>query len=394
MDNDFISIVIPVYNAESYLDRCITSVLKQDYQKWEMILVDDGSADNSLSICGKYAETDSRIKIIPQNNRGSMSARKTAIELAKGSKITFLDADDEIGVGHLSGLLAHAKEADCVVGGCTWIKTSGEKVILKGKIPPGKYFLEDQLKYIFSNMLVYNEIFYQYGILPYMCTKLFRTDLTKDVIKEVHLNIKYGDDQDFVWRYLLRCNSISIIDNEDYYYYQIDSSQTNKKNELYLRDLGQLYASLYELFSKSIYAEELLRQLEMYIWTRLSWIPSMMPWNNSDFMEEWGVPLLSELPGKKIVLYGAGKIGNSFRRQLVREENFEIVAWVDRNYSLYQKNGMNVEKPEIILEKEFDCVIVAVGKNSKLEVLSWLKDIGVPDSKVFWKCWISKKVLP
>ena len=91
-----ISVIIPIYNAETYVSRCIESVLDQTYCNWQMILVDDGSKDKSLEICQKYADVDDRISVIHQENAGPGIARNTGIAKASGNYVVFIDSDDYI----------------------------------------------------------------------------------------------------------------------------------------------------------------------------------------------------------------------------------------------------------------------------------------------------------
>ena len=91
-----ISVIIPVYNAENYVSRCIESVLAQTYNDWQMILVDDGSKDKSLEICQKYADADNRISVMHQENAGPGIARNAGIAEASGSYVVFIDSDDYI----------------------------------------------------------------------------------------------------------------------------------------------------------------------------------------------------------------------------------------------------------------------------------------------------------
>lgn len=91
-----ISVIIPIYNAETYVSRCIESVLDQTYCNWQMILVDDGSKDKSLEICQKYADVDNRISVIHQENAGPGIARNTGIAKASGNYVVFIDSDDYI----------------------------------------------------------------------------------------------------------------------------------------------------------------------------------------------------------------------------------------------------------------------------------------------------------
>ena len=114
--NPTISIIVPVYNAELYIQECIDSILLQSYSQFELILVDDGSLDRSLKICNQKALGDSRIRVIHQENAGVTRARARGVEAARGEWITFVDADDWLPMDALESLMESAKEADIVIG--------------------------------------------------------------------------------------------------------------------------------------------------------------------------------------------------------------------------------------------------------------------------------------
>lgn len=97
-----ISVIVPVYNSEKYVRRCIESVIMQTYQNWELIMVDDGSEDNSLTILYEYEKQDSRIKVIHQDNKGPGNARNKGINHATGDYIVFVDSDDRIDENYFS----------------------------------------------------------------------------------------------------------------------------------------------------------------------------------------------------------------------------------------------------------------------------------------------------
>lgn len=110
-----ISVIVPVYNAEKTLKKCINSILRQTYHATEVILVDDGSTDNSLAICCRFAAKDSRIKVFHQENRGALAARKTGVDAASGDYISFLDADDYLPKRALSILYAQTQGKNDVI---------------------------------------------------------------------------------------------------------------------------------------------------------------------------------------------------------------------------------------------------------------------------------------
>ena len=118
-ENPLISVIIPVYNVEDYLEKCINSVIEQDYTNLEIFLVDDGSMDRSGTICDEYAQKDSRIKVIHQENAGQSAARNTALRLAKGEYYTFIDSDDFIDVDYVSFLLKLLLENNADLSVCS-----------------------------------------------------------------------------------------------------------------------------------------------------------------------------------------------------------------------------------------------------------------------------------
>ena len=96
IDNELISVIVPIYNVEKYLEKCVNSILKQTYINLEIILVDDGSPDRCPEICDKLAKTDDRIKVIHQQNGGLSKARNVGIDVAKGAYLVFVDSDDTV----------------------------------------------------------------------------------------------------------------------------------------------------------------------------------------------------------------------------------------------------------------------------------------------------------
>ena len=112
-----LSIIVPVYNAEEYLDRCLVSILEQDFSSYEVILVDDGSTDSSPLICDRYSATDPRFRTIHKENGGVSSARNSGLDLAKGEYVMFVDSDDALIPDSLEMLFEHMTGQDFAVGG-------------------------------------------------------------------------------------------------------------------------------------------------------------------------------------------------------------------------------------------------------------------------------------
>ncbi len=145
--NDLVTVVVPIYNVEKYLERCILSLIHQTYRNLEIILVDDGSPDNCPQMCDDYAKKDSRIKVIHKQNAGLGMARNTGIEQATGEYICFFDSDDYIAPDTIEiGLLA-AKEhgADLIVFGKEDVTPAGEKLDECIPCPPKQLFVGEEI---------------------------------------------------------------------------------------------------------------------------------------------------------------------------------------------------------------------------------------------------------
>ena len=119
MDNPLISVIVPIYNCERYLGRCIESIVQQDYSHFELILVDDGSTDQSGAVCEHWADRDSRIKVFHKENGGQSSARNLGLDRAVGDFISFVDSDDYVTHDYLSFLLSLFPDSDdCSITAC------------------------------------------------------------------------------------------------------------------------------------------------------------------------------------------------------------------------------------------------------------------------------------
>jgi glycosyltransferase involved in cell wall biosynthesis len=212
-----VSIIVPVYNAEKYLDRCIDSILRQDYQDIELILVNDGSKDGSREIIDRYASEDSRVVAVHKENGGVSSTRNKGLELAKGEYIQFVDADDWLPFD-ATKLLVRAMEendAEMVIG--DFYRVVDDKVSKKGSInTPG---LITRNLYADKMMLTPADLYY--GVL---WNKLYRHDLIREHDIKMDENISYCEDVIFNLEYLLHISRIQVLKAPVYYYVRTEGS--------------------------------------------------------------------------------------------------------------------------------------------------------------------------
>lgn len=204
MSTPEVSIIIPVYNAEQYLNRCVESIISQTYSNWELILVNDGSRDKSGKICDEYADSDERIRTIHKQNGGVSSARNSGIEYAKGRYITFVDSDDYVYESFLEKMLREAP-ADLIICG---FNNSGNDEFSPGNIDAD---LDSDPESIYSIVNV------PYFLDSPWC-KLFRKDIIDKHNLRFDLNMKLSEDTLFSYQYLSFCQNVKTTGQNLYYY--------------------------------------------------------------------------------------------------------------------------------------------------------------------------------
>lgn len=202
-----VSIIMPVYNKEAYVKKSIQSVINQSFKDWELIIIDDGSKDNSLSICKSFK--DDRIRIISVENGGASKARNLGLDCAKGEYITFLDSDDYVSPDYLENL--YKPEYDFILSGVNKIKDSGEVFF---SVAPWQ---NDYLKMSEIAKTFYKEQS-ETGIFGYVAGKLFRRNIVvSNDIKFDH-TINLAEDYDFYLKIYNKIKGIYFTDYIGYFY--------------------------------------------------------------------------------------------------------------------------------------------------------------------------------
>ena len=208
-----ISIIIPVYNVENYLKRCLESIVNQTYKNLEIILVDDGSTDNSGKICDEYKEKDKRIIVIHKENGGLSDARNAGIDIATGNYIGFIDSDDFADVRMYEILLNNLKSTNSDISICNLYKFSNEKEIYKTE-EIEKLTVYDR-KNFFENM--YNDLLV--SVLAW--NKLYKKEIFSDIR---YPKGKIIEDAAILHYIIGKCDKIVITNLELIYYFCRDNS--------------------------------------------------------------------------------------------------------------------------------------------------------------------------
>ena len=211
MDKVKISIIVPVYNAEDYLERCLHSILDQEFSSYEVILVDDGSTDASWLICDRYSSTDPRFITLHQPNKGVSAARNAGINMAQGEYVMFLDADDALLPDALEVMVESLNGEDVVVGGYgTFIGGVPSKEVKPAATR--SYKGNDFPRFFEDNLLPNCEL------LDAPWAKLFRTKAIKGI--RFHEDMNYAEDKLFVFEVLSKCSSVLAVSRAVYGYYR------------------------------------------------------------------------------------------------------------------------------------------------------------------------------
>lgn len=221
-----LSIIIPVYNTEEYLRPCLDSILSQSFADYEVLLIDDGSSDDSGRICNAYAQKDSRILVLHKENGGVSSARNLGLNHAKGEWIYFVDSDDEILPGGLQTLVdGISEDVDLVGGGYEQYGIDGELLEAVTDRFVVSFSQEESLLMLYPGHSLY------YSYLGYMCLWLFRRQIIEENKLRFDPNIRIKEDTLFVVQYICQSKGKTRFNSTPVYKYKMRN--TSAMNELW-----------------------------------------------------------------------------------------------------------------------------------------------------------------
>lgn len=309
-----ISIVVPIYNAEKYIRRCIESILSQTYKNWELILVDDGSKDNSYNICKEYASIYTNISVIKQENKGANKARQHGWLYAKGEWITFVDADDYIPKYALECLIGKSNEdTDIIIGMMSTFQIDEKDISI-----------EEYRKRCISG--------YRTDVGP--CAKLYRNKLYDDFIFDIPREINIGEDNLMNIRISFRTEKKVCFVKAIVYIYDI----TNVNSLIHTHRKSLQYENLFHKYRKlSIPENEQNKYIYFSIENRVYQLlriikekPFQTNWHNEEFTKE----LLSDINQSDYPI-------NKSVRLLFYKKNLIIqLLWIILSKSIEVKNNI------------------------------------------------------
>ena len=378
-----VSVIVPVYNTEKYLRRCIDSILSQSYRTIEIILVNDGSTDRSEIICREYVELDPRVFLVYKKNGGLVSARKAGIRASHGDYVVWVDSDDWIEDDYIEKMMEFRNtfSADMVV--CDLFRDDGAaSTKIRSGVGYGAYRPKDIVI-----KLIYDGTFFQHGIQPFLPSKLIKKSLIEELFMVVDERISTGEDAAISYEAIINCEHIFISEYCGYHYVnRIQSmSKTKSRNEL----------ERCSLFFR--YIDRRLARYELYpvLHSQLNaYFKYILLIRCMGFFDKDEQIVLSPFGGvhreDKLAIYGAGVFGQEIYRYLTVEKSIFPTFWFDNQCDFYANNGMDVVSPDKLKEyaKSIDIILIAVTskriaeeimgvitkENNCAEKVRWLSD--------------------
>lgn len=240
-----VSVIIPVFNVENKLCRCLDSIKQQTFKDFEVILVDDGSMDNSGEICDAYVKQDVRFRVIHQQNSGVSYSRNVGLDVAKGRYITFVDSDDYVGAEFLHNLYEAIVLYNADIAMCNFyiVALEGNNKCMKHGYKAGCTLKQDTIKSVFYKHIQENDCTTGYFSL---WNKIFRSNLIKKNHISLDVAMSFGEDMLFVMQCMKFCSKITFLEEPLYYYEMTASGLFSKYRRSLLDDIMKCYSFLLE----------------------------------------------------------------------------------------------------------------------------------------------------
>lgn len=381
-----ITVIVPVYNAELYLHKCIESILHQTYSNLQIVVIDDGSTDKSSEICDYYATADGRVEVFHTMNNGLVAARKLGLCHAVGEYIGFVDSDDYIESDMYEQLLNNicSSEADFVHMG--YVDENGvvsrEVADFKEKIYNLRTMEE---RGQFAKNLIFRP--QKDNLLSYsIWSKLYKSELIKSSYSYLENDWQYGEDLYSLCLCIFQSRRIALVRKTLYHYVTSEQSMsrlTGIKRQVREVELCSNIVKVVRKFSEDIY-DYMKEDISFFVKGRLLGIIEHMGETQID-VPRYYIKDVDILRHKKIAIYGAGKVGRDYYAQLSKFVNIEIVAWFDSNWKDCMYEYADVQGIEEVGQYNFDVILIAVKeKNMADEIREKLLKIEQPREKLLW----------
>lgn len=400
-ESPIVSVIVPIYEVEKYLRKCIDSICNQTYKQLEIILVDDGSTDSCGSICDKYSKVDKRIVVIHKKNGGLSSARNAGLDVASGAYIAFVDADDFVHPQFIEILIGLCEKYECDIAQCDFLTISEQSLILplnsqRSLISyTGKQALhqlcigKEDVKYIVAwNKLYKRELFYE---IRYPLGKIHEDEFT--TYRIIWKAKKMIITNQYLYYYLQRPESImgrkysvKRLDALEAFRERLDFLKENKLEKEYFATI-QKYIDLiernYKALKDNIENDGDICAILLKEKQQLEEQFPQLPVLEEVFRSRWNIDTCPFPQNARLVLYGAGKWGQAYYQWIIKNHWGIIIGWIDNFWNVIKNLEYPITPLDSVLSMSYDFVLVTIqSKIVQKEIIHNLKCWGVPERKI------------
>lgn len=369
-----LSVIVPIYNIERYLSKCLDSIINQSYKDLDIICVDDGSTDSSGIIADEYAQKDARIRVIHQNNRGLVATRKIGANNCLGDYVINIDGDDWIETDYFNDFMKYTKgqEVDCIWS-TGYLKEYTDYSFHKVCSPYKNH--EDIIDALYERS---------------KGAKMVSQSLTGIVVRrelyckvQLSMNdlISQQEDLSFCTR-LLCCNPvIKFVENLKYHYVVRHESMSHNNTGVRKGSDEMMLVDNIIFLNENKSDYDLIRKI-LINYTRLKLLHDF-----SGLQSYKESIALFPFPGinkkDKVVVFGAGPFGKNVATYINNSHDLELVCWVDTYRGGCSEEGIIISNPKELLNRNYDKVLIAIlGEILVNEVFNWLVNNGVESEKI------------
>jgi len=385
-NNPLLSIIIPAYNEEKRICKCLRSAISSSYKEIEIIVVDDGSSDDTFGVCKEFASAnmDVPISIVTSEHLGIFEARKKGVSEAKGKYLTFLDADDWIDSNTYSEVMNICVENDIDVLAYTYNGEGINNFTINHLYDEGIYDRKKIVDYIIPTMM-FDERYNRRRLDPSLCCKVMKKECYLFISNMVTSRVSIGEDALISYPLISIAEKIHIMNKPFYHYQQRQSSCSKTWDADKIDDLEKFYKEIKHVFNKLQMMEVMAEQIDNYMRMYISDF-SVMRFGISMNLEKYSFPYYLFQPEDSVVIYGAGDVGDSYLHSMVRVNYIKISGWLDKNYSNKKYVcGMKPSSPaDFVFDNKDKILIAAKTEKTVAEIKADLLELRVDADSIYW----------
>lgn len=384
MNNPLISVIIPAYNSDRYLGRCLESIIDQTYKNLEIIVVNDGSTDETRRIAEEYARRDSRIRVIHQTNKGLVAARKAGLEIASGEYISAVDSDDWISINRYEDVYEKGIKSGADVISTDVCNVYGTndavpvEISLRKKTYSKKEILEDVLM-----KMIDKDHFYSATMNFNNWNLVVKSEIALKRQRSVDDRISAREGIIYVIGCLIDAEKLAVINGGNYFYVKRSDSLDHKYDPANREKLQIAHAVLrnYAEELPAVCKERYFREIDLFEYYSCLISDYEHLCRETDEM----IFPFHVKKEKNIVVYGAGTLGSNVVRNM-KKEGREPILWCDKSYEKYAQENKGICSPEEILKIQdvVDAVLICILNYQVAEKAKGaLTDLGVEGDKIY-----------